>query len=203
MKKTILEENKAYTFSDYFKLPYSTRDILAELGYQFKIEKLELPKKHLENLNCEKLRDTFYKKLPHISLNSEAAKREFFVSPLLLELLDYINIEIDVEYTVNINERLKGCIDYVIHSSQEFIVIEAKNADMDKGFTQLSVELIAMDSYITDNKNNLLYGAVTMGDMWRFGVLDREKKIIKKDIDAFLVPADLEKLFTVLFGILK
>ncbi len=203
MKKTILEENKAYTFSDYFKLPYSTRDILAELGYQFKIEKLELPKKHLKNLNCEKLRDTFYKKLPHISLNSEAAKREFFVSPLLLELLDYINIEIDVEYTVNINERLKGCIDYVIHSSQEFIVIEAKNADMDKGFTQLSVELIAMDSYITDNKNNLLYGAVTMGDMWRFGVLDREKKIIKKDIDAFLVPADLEKLFTVLFGILK
>ena len=187
---------------NYFKLPYSTRDILAEFGYQFKLEKLTLPKKHISHLNCEKLRETFYKKLPHISLNSEAAKREFFVSPLLLELLDYINIDIDVEYTLNVNEKLKGNIDYLIRSSQEFIVIEAKNADMDKGFTQLAVELIAMDNYFTEDKNNLLYGAVTMGDLWRFGVLNRETKIIKKDMDAFLIPADLEKLFEVMFGIL-
>ncbi|NOQ36589.1 MAG: hypothetical protein GQ569_11955 [Methylococcaceae bacterium] len=130
-------------------------------------------------------------------------KREFFVSPLLLELLDYIDIEIDVEYTVNVSERLKGSIDYLIHSSQEFIVIEAKNSEVDKGFTQLAVEMIAIESYMSDNKNNLLYGAVTMGDMWRFGVLDRKNKIIKKDIDAFLIPSDLEKLFAVMFGILE
>jgi hypothetical protein len=203
MKKKILEENKTYTFSDYFKMPYSTRDILAELGYEFKFEKLDLPKKQINNLNCEKLKETFYKKLPHISLNSETAKREFFVSPLLLELLDYIEIEIDVEYPINVSERLKGNIDYLIHSSQEFIVIEAKNSELDKGFTQLAVELIAVDSYMSDNKNNLLYGAITMGDMWRFGVLDRKNKIIKKDIDAFLIPSDLEELFTVIFGILE
>jgi len=203
MKKTILEKNKSYIFSDYFKLPYSTRDILAELGYAFKLEKLELPKKQIDTLNCDKLRETFYKKLPHISLNSETAKRESFVSPLLLELLDYIDIEIDVEYTVNVSERLKGSIDYLIHSSQEFIVIEAKNSEVDKGFTQLAVEMIAIESYMSDNKNNLLYGAVTMGDMWRFGVLDRKNKIIKKDIDAFLIPSDLEKLFAVMFGILE
>jgi hypothetical protein len=33
MKKIILEKNKAYTFSDYFRWSYSTPDILAELGY--------------------------------------------------------------------------------------------------------------------------------------------------------------------------
>jgi hypothetical protein len=202
MKKSILEENKSYTFSDYFKLPYPTRDIVAEFGYEFRFEKIELPKKEMDHLNLERLRTVFYKKLRHVSLNSETAKREFFVSPLLLELLDYIEIDIDVEYPVNVNERLKGNIDYIIHSSKNLIVVEAKNAEIDKGFTQLAVELIAMESYL-ENHNDLLYGAITMGDWWRFGVLDRKNKIIFKDIDAFLIPADMEKLFSVLFGILE
>ncbi|OQW93826.1 MAG: hypothetical protein BWK79_09145, partial [Beggiatoa sp. IS2] len=164
MKKSILENNKSYSFSDYFKLPCLTRDIVAEFGYQFRFEKIELPKKNIAHLNLEKLRATFYKKLPHISLNSEASKREFFISPLLLELLDYIEIDIEVEYPIYVNDQLKGNIDYLIHSSEEFIVIEAKNAEIDKGFTQLAVELIAMDHYLEDDKRGLLYGAVTMGD---------------------------------------
>ena len=103
MRQTILEENKSYTFSDYFKLPYPTRDVVAKFGYQFKLQKLELPEKTVDGFNVEKLTETFYKKLPHITLNSEAAKCEFFISPLLLELLDYIEIKIDVEYPININ----------------------------------------------------------------------------------------------------
>jgi len=43
MRKSILEENKSYTFSDYFKLSYPTRDVVAEFGYQFQVQKLELP----------------------------------------------------------------------------------------------------------------------------------------------------------------
>ncbi len=203
MKKPILETGKSYTFSDYFRLPYPTRDIVAELGYQFKYEKIELPQKLLEPPNLDKLRAVFYKKLPHISLNSESAKREFFVSPLLLELLDYIDLQIDVEYPVNVNDWLKGNIDYLIHSAKELIVIEAKNGEIDKGFTQLAVELIAVASFLEENSNPLLYGSVTMGDVWRFGVLDRQAKVITKNIDAFLVPADLKELFAVLLGILE
>ncbi len=203
MPQSILEEKKSYTFSDYFKLPYPTRDVVAEFGYQFKIQKLVLPNYTDKVLNVEKLTDTFYKKLPHITLNSEAAKREFFISPLLFELLDYIDIDIDVEYPININERLKGNIDYLIHAAKKIIVIEAKNADMDKGFTQLAVELIAMDYYLENEPIDFLYGAVTIGDVWRFGVLERPTKKILKNIDAFIVPAQLEKLLGVLLGILK
>lgn len=203
MKRTILEENKSYSFSDYFKLAYSTREIIAEFGYQFKYEQLNLPQKIIAHPNFETLKNLYYKKLPHISLNSEMAKREFFISPLLLELLDYIDVEIDVEYLINVNERLKGTIDYVVRSDSSFIVIEAKNSELDKGFTQLAVELIAMDSYLENDSHELLYGAVTMGDMWRFGVLDRKNKIISKDIDAFLIPSHIEKFFAVLLGILE
>jgi hypothetical protein len=203
MRKSILEEQKSYTFSDYFKLSYPTRDVVAEFGYQFQVQKLELPDYTDNALNVEKLTETFYKKLPHVTLNSEAAKREFFISPLLFELLDYIDIDIDVEYPININERLKGNIDYLIHASKQIIVIEAKNADMEKGFTQLAVELIAMDHYLENESTERLYGVITIGDVWRFGVLERLTKKIIKNIDAFIVPAQLEKLLAVLLGILK
>jgi hypothetical protein len=44
---------------------------------------------------------------------------------------------------------------------------------------------------------------ITIGDLWRFGRLDRAQKRILKDIDSFRVPSDLEELFRVLIGILK
>lgn len=203
MKHPILKENKNYTFADYFDLSYSTKDIVAELGYQFRLEKLALPCASIvDNEKVTQLKENLYKKLPHISLNSEMAKREFLISPLLFLLLDYVEFDINVEYSVNVNEKLKGNIDYLLRSAHNFIVVEAKNADLEKGFTQLAAELIAFSQY-SENDKELLYGAVTVGNIWQFGLLDAKNKILHKDIDAFLVPADLEKLFAVLLGILK
>ena len=34
----ILKKEKKYTFSDYFELSYSTKDILEELGYAYRFE---------------------------------------------------------------------------------------------------------------------------------------------------------------------
>lgn len=203
MKSPILKENKNYTFADYFDLSYSTKDIIAELGYQFRLEKLALPcTAIIDNDKIIQLKENLYKKLPHISLNSEMAKREFLISPLLFLLLDYVEFDINVEYTVNINDKLKGNIDYLLSSTHNFIVVEAKNADLEKGFTQLAAELIAFSQY-AENDKEYLYGAITVGNIWQFGLLDTKNKILHKDIDAFLVPADLEKLFAVLLGILK
>ena len=201
-RQPILADNRSYIFPDYFKLSYPTRDVVAEFGYQFKFKQLQLPCNPVKDLNLDRLQTTFYQKLPHISLNSEAAKREFWLSPVLLELLDYIDVEIDTEYPLTVDDRLKGNIDYILRAKADLIVIEAKNADMDKGFTQLAVELIAVDRALDDDRNPLLYGAVTMGNVWQFGVLDRRTKTISKDIDALLVPADLAKLFSVFVGIL-
>jgi hypothetical protein len=103
---------------------------------------------------------------------------------------------------LNILSILKGSIDYLIRSSTELIVIEAKNADIDRGFTQLSVELITIDALMDIKDSKLLYGVVTMGDLWRFGVLDRTCKTIKKDMNAFFIPTDLEALFSIFVGIL-
>lgn len=198
---SILKKDQGYTFSDYFELSYPTEDIVAELGYQYHLTQLTLPR-GVVNHSLERLQAMFYEKLPYISLTSETAKREVIVAPILLELLDEIKVKINIEYPVYVSEYLKGNLDYWIHSSREFLVVEAKKADMEKGFTQLAVELITMDQYL-DTTSDFLYGAVTIGDMWRFGTLERQQKRILKDIDSFRVPLDLEELFQVLIGILK
>ncbi|MEM9162668.1 MAG: hypothetical protein AAGC54_06310 [Cyanobacteria bacterium P01_F01_bin.4] len=49
----------------------------------------------------------------------------------------------------------------------------------------------------------ILYGAVTTGDIWKFGLLYREEKRIVQDINLYRVPADLEELLGILVNILK
>lgn len=202
MNKSILQPNTSYSFSDYFKLSYPTKDIVAEFGYGYQLTKLSLPRNTLTGGTLTRLQDIFYKKLPHISLTSEAAKREMLVAPILLELLDYIDMEIDIEYPLYVDERLHGNLDYFIHSSQNVIIVEAKQADLERGFSQLAVELIALERY-RDEQPERLYGAVTVGDIWRFGMLDANAKRIVKDIDSFRIPLDLDELFQVFLGILQ
>jgi hypothetical protein len=59
-----------------------------------------------------RLKETLYKKLPYISSNSETARREILVAPVLLELLDYVEANIEIEYPLYLNEQLKGDINY-------------------------------------------------------------------------------------------
>ncbi len=202
MIKTIFKKDKKYTFSDYFELNKPTKEIIEEFGYQYHFEELILPKTTIKINSLEKLRETYLKKLPHISLNSEIAKREFYISPLLLELLDYITAEINVEYPLDAGENLSGTVDYLINCHHNMVIIEAKKGDLEKGFNQLAVELIALDK-LSDNNSELLYGAVTLGDIWRFGVIDRTKKDLKKDMNAYILPANLEQLISILLAILK
>lgn len=201
MSNTILKANRSYTFADYFELNYPTEDILTELGYRYHLARLALPTAQREII-VEGLRQTLYKRLPHVSLNSETARREVLVAPVLFELLEYFAVKIDFEYPIYVSERLKGNIDYLVRSSVAFVVVEAKKADMEKGFTQLAVELIAMDQYL-ESAAETFYGAITVGDLWRFGLLQRKEKTIYRDIGSFRVPDDLEALFQVLIGILQ
>ncbi|PIE32825.1 hypothetical protein CSA56_14100 [candidate division KSB3 bacterium] len=201
MHKSILQKDKSYTFSDYFNLSYPTKEIVAEFGYTYELQKMPLPHGHV-TAALQKLKTAFYHKLPRISLTSEAAKREVLVAPILLELMEYIDVNLDIEYPVYVNDWLKGNIDYLLRSTQEFVVVEAKNADMEKGFSQLAVELIAMEQYLEEYQQGILYGAVTVGNLWQFGALERTQKRICKDIDTFRIPSDLEELFPVLLGIL-
>jgi hypothetical protein len=199
-KIKILQEGQSYTFRSYFELPYEADEILAELSYSLVKSRLSLPKtrKTLEGLSeiQNKLEDI----LPFVNLSNETARREILVSPILLEIVHCCHCQLRIEYPLKVNDWLKGSLDYLLRSTNDLLVIEAKNDDLTRGFTQLAVELIALAEVA---ENNILYGAVTMGDVWRFGKLNQTEKQITQDINLFKMPDDLKDLSEVLVGILE
>jgi hypothetical protein len=198
-KQKILQEGREYTFRSYFELPYETDQILAEFDYSLIVGNLSLPHTSRELGDIASLKQRITETLPFVSLSSETARRESLVSPVLLDLVRYCQCQLRFEYTLNVNNWLKGNLDYLVKSDRELLVIEAKNDDMTRGFTQLAVQLIAM-SQVEDQ--NIFYGAVTMGEVWRFGKLDRNQQTIFRDIHLFQVPDDLDDLLKVMVGIL-
>ncbi|MFM9268180.1 hypothetical protein [Tychonema sp. BBK16] len=199
IKRKILQEGREYTFRSYFELPYETDEILAQFDYSLIKQRLSLPRTTKQLNRLIELREKIEDILPLVGLSSETARRESLVAPVLLDIIRYCQCQLRFEYTVNVNSWLKGNLDYLMQSDRELLVIEAKNDDMTRGFTQLAVQLIAM-SHIEER--DILYGAVTMGDVWRFGKLDRERQTIFQDMNLFKVPDDLEDLVKAMVGIL-
>ena len=170
--KNIFTEGKKYTFSDYFELGNPTEEIINALGYSFSTQPLDLPRKNnISNDLVEQLSTTYYSILPKISVNSETAKREVMIAPVLHAVIQHINARLNIEYPVSVNDKLSGTVDYLFRSSQELIVIEAKKGDLDRGFNQLAAEMIALDLYEEDQTEpTKVYGAITIGEVWRFAV---------------------------------
>ena len=48
-----------------------------------------------------------------------------------------------------------------------------------------------------------MYGAVSIGNVWQFGILQRQNKSILQDLNLFRVPMDVEDLLRVLIEILE
>ncbi|MHC5729907.1 MAG: hypothetical protein ACYTXY_38485, partial [Nostoc sp.] len=100
----------------------------------------------------------------------------------------------------------KGNLDYLLRNintdqrSKNFLVVEAKNDDLSRGFTQLSAELIAL---AIAEEQDILYGAVTVGDAWCFGLLEQQPLHITQDITLYRVPDDLDVLMQILIGIIE
>ncbi len=196
-RTTIIQPDQSYTFADYFKLNFAPQDILAYFGVTLQRRSLQLPqyKGLLDRLADLKTR--IEESLPRLSLTSEMARREFLIAPVLTDLLHYTQTTLNVEYPVNVNHQLKGTLDYLLQNQQIFLVIEAKNEDLERGFVQLAIELIALDQWI-ETDQPLIQGAISTGNIWQFGQFDRQSRVITQDLDLYRVPADVEEVLRIL-----
>lgn len=79
------------------------------------------------------------------------ARQEFLIAPVLTDVLHYTHATLNVEYPVSVNRQLKGNLDYLLQNQQILLVIEAKNEDLERGFVQLPIELIALDEWINSD----------------------------------------------------
>lgn len=197
-RATILNPTESYTFSKYAELSFDAADILAEFGVTLNNSSLQLPQQL--PVDPEPLRSELQENLALVDPSSEIARREALIFPILKTVCKFIQAPLKIEYPVRVSSWLKGSFDYFIPTPQSLLVIEAKNADLARGFTQLAVELIALDQWI-DSPTPTLYGTVTTGDTWKFGLFQRQEKQIQKDINTYAVPSDLNLVLSVLFGI--
>lgn len=201
-RASIIQSDRSYTFADYFKLNFAPQDILAYFDVSLQRHTLKLPQYEgpLDRLNDLKTR--IEESLPRLSLTSEMARREFLIAPVLTDLLHYTQATLNVEYPVAVNNQLKGSLDYLLQNEQTFLVIEAKNEDLERGFVQLAIELIALDQWI-ESDQAILQGAISTGNIWQFGQFDRQSRQMTQDLDLLRVPADLEDLLRVLIKSLQ
>lgn len=199
-RRRILQEGQSYTFRSYFEMPYEADEILAELGYALVKTRLNLPRSNRQLERLEELRQRIDESLLLVSLSSETARRETLVAPALLEVARYCQCQVRIEYPLSVNNWLKGNLDYFLKRNTGLLVVEAKNDDLTRGFTQLAVELIAISEV---EEGDVFYGAVTIGDAWRFGRLEKTKQQIFQDISLYRIPDDLEDLMKILLGILE
>ncbi len=93
-------------------------------------------------------------------------------------------------------------MDYFVFAKHKVLIVEAKNAELERGFKQLAVELIALDRWLDDSPDPLLYGAVSIGNVWQFGILDRAAKSFTQDINTYTVPKDVRDVLAFLCAIL-
>lgn len=193
-----------YTFADFFKMTAEVDAIVGHFGFSYEGKLCELPTHKVDETSVRDLRTRIEESLPFLSLSNETARREFLISPILLETVRHTKAKLRAEVPVEVDDQLKGTLDYFLEAQHRVLVIEAKNADLYRGFAQLAVELIALDRWLnSDESSDRLYGIVSTGDAWRFGFLDRTARRITQDLRLYSVPDDLEQLVSILVALLK
>jgi len=200
-RPSVIDPNKSYTFSDYFKLNPRIGEFTEYFGYSHENRNYKLPQATIDEDYFAPLQQELNEILLYVDLTSEIARREVLIAPVLLNIARYLKIKIFIEYYLDVTNQLRGTVDYYLQSSENFLVVEAKNESLERGFTQLAAELIALDQLQKDSSSPR-FGAVSIGRIWQFGILEPDTKTIVQDINLFQVPSDLTKLLKVLAAIL-
>lgn len=201
-RTNIIQPGQSYTFADYFKLNFAPQDILAYFGVVLQRKSLILPRYPGSLDRLDDLKTRIEESLPRLSLTSEMARREFLIAPVLTDILHYTQATLNVEYPVSVSHQLKGSLDYLLQNGNTFLVIEAKNEDLERGFVQLAIELIALDQWI-ESDQPILSGAISTGNIWQFGQFNRQTQQVTQDLNLYRVPADLEEVLRILVHILE
>ncbi len=202
MRRPIIDPNQSYSFRDYFEMNVPIDELLAYFGYTRQVESCVLRKSTTDLTYFAGLKGQLESYLRIADLTTESTRREVLVAPILLNLGVFLQTKIQMEYPLHVTHQLKGKVDYFLRRNGNLLIIEAKHDDMTRGFTQLAVELIAFDQWL-DADDKPLYGIITMGDAWRFAILDRVTKQICQDIHLYRVPDDVEELLRILIAILE
>jgi hypothetical protein len=90
----------------------------------------------------------------------------------------------------------------LLQDQNQFLVIEAKNADLQRSFTQLEVELIALETWLSTDSPTIIRCCFN-GQYLAIGILHARSQQILQYINLYRVPNDVEDLLSILVAILS
>ncbi len=149
-----------------------------------------------------------------VAINTEKARSEMIISPILLEVRRKLDNKISlfsgVDFNVDSTRGLNGFCDFLISLSQEqlFIrapaitLVETKNENLKSGLGQCIAEMIAAQLFneMQGNKIKNIYGVITIGTIWQF--LRLEDNNIFIDLSEYYIQ-DVEKILGILVNALR
>jgi hypothetical protein len=173
-----------------------------EVGLFSNVESIEVP-------------ELFYREMQEdivplaLSNNTEKARSELIISPVLLQLRKIENRKISlfsgIDFNVDEEKGLKGACDFIISLSDEQLflnapiitLVEAKKENIVQGIPQCIAEMKAAQIFNERRKNSIdtLFGIVTTGIHWQF--LKLVDDLVFLDLDQYYIK-ELGKILGIL-----
>jgi len=149
-----------------------------------------------------------------IASNSEKARSEMIIAPILVELREQLHETISlfsgIDFTVQPSQGLNGICDFIISRSPELlqlrspiaVIVEAKKENLNAGLGQCIAEMVAAQLFNQQQEITIptIYGTVTSGTNWRF--LKLQHQIVTIDLDEYYL-ADINKILGILISGVK
>jgi hypothetical protein len=134
-----------------------------------------------------------------LAINTEKAKSEFIIAPILLEvktlLNDSISIFSGIDFNVDAEKGLNGICDFIISKSKKqhlltspiITIVESKNDNIRNGLGQCIAEMYAAQQVNLRNSDHIrfIYGIVTIGSSWKFLRLNDNTVIL--DLEEYFI----------------
>jgi hypothetical protein len=144
-----------------------------------------------------------------VMIGTEKARSEFIIAPILAELKftfkERLSLFSGTKFNVDSKRGLRGECDFILSRSPQqlsltapaVVIVEAKKEDIIAGIPQCLSEMIAAQQFNRARKNDIdvIYGAVTTGEAWRFLKLYEQTA----SVDSIQYPIQqLDKIFGIL-----
>ncbi|MBD2577273.1 hypothetical protein [Oscillatoria sp. FACHB-1406] len=144
--------------------------------------------------DCDSLLETILQENTDltVAINTEKARSEMIISPILLAVRRKFNSEIGlfsgIEFNVDSARGLNGFCDFILSLSKEqlflrapvVILVETKNENLKLGLAQCLAEMVAAQIFNEQQGNRIksIYGATTIGTIWQFMKLENNQVYI-------------------------
>ncbi len=180
---------------------FSMDDLRTKLGFRFIQNQVLFPQIPRYEILADLLRVLQRYKPLALSIDTEKARFEYIVAPMLAELKlnypDALSLFSGVELNINKKIGLVGRCDFIVSRGNDqyaltaplIMMVEAKRDNIKEGIPQCGAEMAAAQKFnqLKQNQIDIIYGCVTTGTTWKFLKLDGQDFYI--DLEKYYIDA--------------